>query len=190
VPALRRPGSPAELFRVFSRLSMQGFGGVLPVAQRELVEREAWLSRQEFVELLAVAQVLPGPNVVNLSLMFGDRHFGWRGALAALAGMIGGPLVVVVALAIAYEHWGQHPVVAAALRGMGAVAAGLILATGVKLMGGLKGNVLGRLRGLGFAALTVGLILSHVPMLWVLLVLGPPAVLWAWRRLAPPRDRP
>src|SRR3954468_13783310 len=86
--APRSPKSPAELFRVFTRLALQGFGGVLPVAQRELVERERWLTREQFVELLSVAQVLPGPNVCNLALIFGDRHFGWRGGLAALGGMI------------------------------------------------------------------------------------------------------
>src|SRR5882762_8379334 len=84
----RSPQSPAEMFRVFNRLALQGFGGVLPIAQRELVERERWLTREQFVELLSVAQVLPGPNVVNLALMFGDRAFGWRGGLAALGGMI------------------------------------------------------------------------------------------------------
>src|SRR4051812_1765838 len=83
-----RPSSPGHIFRVFNRLALQGFGGVLPVAQRELVERERWLSREQFIELLSVAQVLPGPNVVNLALMFGDRYFGWRGGLAALAGML------------------------------------------------------------------------------------------------------
>ena len=182
---LRRPRSPAHLFLVFTRLAMQGFGGVLPVAQRELVERERWLTRQQFVELLAVAQVLPGPNVVNLSLMVGDRAFGWRGALAALAGMLLGPLAVVIALAALYQHWGQHPRVAGALRGMGAVAAGLILATGVKLLGGLRGNALGLSRALVFTGLTVALMLAHVPLLWVLAGLGAVSGAWAWRRLRP-----
>ena len=69
---------------------------MLPIAQRELVERERWLTREQFLEMLAVAQVLPGPNVVNLSLMFGDRAFGWRGGLAALGGMLLAPLGVVL----------------------------------------------------------------------------------------------
>lgn len=184
-PPLRHPRSPADLFRVFNRLALQGFGGVLPVAQRELVERERWITRQQFVELLAVSQVLPGPNVVNLSLMMGDRAFGWRGALAALAGMLSAPLAIVLALAILYQHFGQHPMVAGALRGMGAVAAGLILSTGVKLLGGLGGNALGLPRALAFTAATVALLLMHVPLLWVLAGLGTLGGLWAWRRLRP-----
>jgi chromate transporter len=181
--ALRHPRSPGELFRVFNRMALQGFGGVLPVCQRELVEREQWLTRQQFVELLAVAQVLPGPNVVNLALMLGDRAFGWRGALAALAGMLLAPFAVVIALAVLYEHFGQHPMVAGALRGMGAAAAGLILSTGVKLLGGLRGNVLGMTRALGFTAATVALLLLHVPLLFVLAALGAVSAAWAWRRL-------
>ena len=69
------PASPRALFMAFNRLALQGFGGVIPVAQRELVERERWLSRQGFVELLSISQVLPGPNIVNLALIFGDRCF-------------------------------------------------------------------------------------------------------------------
>src|SRR5579862_6814717 len=139
----RVPKSPGEIFRVFTRLALQGFGGVLPIAQRELVERERWLTREQFLELLAVSQVLPGPNVVNLSLMFGDRAFGWRGGLAALGGMILAPWCVVIALTVLYVHNARHPVVAGALRGMGAVAAGLILSTGLKLIPALRRNVLG-----------------------------------------------
>ena len=74
----RGPTSAGDLFFAFNRLALQGFGGVLAVAQRELVERKGWLTREQFVEMLALSQVLPGPNVVNLALMFGDRFFGLR----------------------------------------------------------------------------------------------------------------
>jgi chromate transporter len=181
---LRRPGSPGELFRVFTRLALQGFGGVLPVAQRELVERERWLSSSQFVELLSAGQVLPGPNVVNLSLMVGDRFFGWRGAAAALAGMLLAPLLVVLALAALYARFEFLPVVSGALRGMGAVAAGLVIATGLKLLPTLRRNPLGRPTALAFAALTllaVGAL--RWPLLWVLLGLGGTAVAWAWWRI-------
>lgn len=183
--APRSPGSPGELFRVFTRLALQGFGGVLPIVQRELVERERWLTREQFVELLAVAQVLPGPNVVNLSLMFGDRAFGWRGGLAALSGMIAAPLGVVLVLAGLYTHWAQHPAVASTLRGMAAVAAGLILATGLKLLAALRRSALGALPAYGLAALTFAAIaLAHVPLAGALAGLGLPACAWAWRRSA------
>jgi chromate transporter len=184
--APRAPRSPWELFRVFNRLALQGFGGVLPIAQRELVERERWLTREQFVELLSVAQVLPGPNVVNLSLMFGDRAFGWRGGLAALGGMLAAPLAIVLALTVLYTQYAQHPVVAGALRGMGAAAAGLILATGLKLLPALRRNALGMPAALAFAALTfVAIGLVRVPLFVVLAALGGVSCAWAWARLAP-----
>ncbi len=184
--ALRVPGSPGEIFRVFTRLALQGFGGVLPIAQRELVERERWLTREQFLELLAVSQVLPGPNVVNLSLMFGDRAFGWRGGLAALGGMILAPWCIVLALTVVYAHYAQHPVVAGALRGMGAAAAGLILATGIKLLTALRRSALGASTAVALAALMfVCIALLRVPLAWMLAGLGGLACLAAWRRLAP-----
>ena len=122
---------------------MQGFGGVLAVAQRELVERKRWLTREQFVEMLSVAQVLPGPNIVNLSMMIGDRWFGVRGAMSALAGMLLMPLGVVLVLASLYGRYEQHPAVSGALHGMGVAAAGLVFATALKLLPTLRTNRLG-----------------------------------------------
>ncbi len=171
--ALARPGSKTELFWAFNRLALQGFGGVLAVAQRELVERLRWLSREDFVELLATAQMLPGPNVVNLALMIGDRFFGLRGAFAALAGMLLIPSVLVLALAMLAASQMYRPEVRGALRGMGAVAAGLVLATGVKLLPALRGTVLGTLPALLLgASAIVAIALLRLPLPWVVLVLG------------------
>ena len=167
------PASPLALFIAFTLLALQGFGGVLAVAQRELVDRRGWLTRLEFVELYAVAQLLPGPNVVNLSLMIGDRYFGLRGALAAISGMLLAPLLVVLALAASYQQLAQYPAVAGALRGMGAVAAGLILAMALKMLGTLRGNVLGPAlcTALGLATLTA-IAVFRVPLAWVVIGLG------------------
>jgi len=182
----RKPASAGEVFRVFTRLALQGFGGVLPIAQRELVERERWLTREQFLELLAVAQVMPGPNVVNLALIFGDRAFGLRGALTALAGMLLLPLGVVLALTVVYTHYESHPVVAGALRGMGAAAAGLIFSTGVKLLPALRRNVLGRTWAFAFVGLMfAGIALAGIPLIWMLAALGVVSCALAWRRFAP-----
>lgn len=152
---------------------MQGFGGVLAVAQRELVDRRRWLTREEFVDAYSLAQLLPGPNVVNLSLMLGDRFFGWRGAMAAIGGMLLVPLVVVLVLAASYNGLSDYPAVAGALRGMGAVAAGLMLAMGLKMLGALRGNVMGPVLCalLGSASLALIAIL-RVPLAWVVVGLG------------------
>ena len=178
------PATLSELFVAFNRLALQGFGGVLPVAQRELVERRQWLTKDEFVEMLAISQVLPGPNVVNLALMFGDRAFGWRGALSALGGMLLVPMAVVLALTSLYVRFDQVPMVTGALRGMGAVAAGLVLSTGFKLLGSLQHNVMGLPLCIGFGVATlIATAWLRLPLVWVLAVLGSFAVLVAWIRL-------
>lgn len=182
--ALHRPSGPGELFRVFNRMALQGFGGVLAVAQRELVEREGWLTREQFVETLSIGQVLPGPNIVNVALMLGDGWFGWRGAMAALAGLMTVPLLVVLALAALYGELAAIPVVAGALRGMGAAAAGLVIATALKLAPTLRRNPLGPVACIGFAAATFVLVgLLRWPLAWVVLGLGALSVALAWRSL-------
>jgi chromate transporter len=181
---LRRPATTGELFRAFTSLALQGFGGVLPVAQRVLVERQRWLSRDDFLEMLSLAQVLPGPNIINLALMIGSRFFGWRGALAALGGILLAPLVVVLALAIVAQRLHDVPAVTGALHGMGIVASGLILATAVRLGGSLRNSPL----GLGWCALflvlsVLGVAWLRWPLAWVVLGLGVPGAALAWWKL-------
>lgn len=181
-----RPVDPADLFWSFTWLALQGFGGVMAVVQRELVEKKRWMTNAEFVEDWAVAQVLPGPNVVNLSIMIGDRYFGWRGAFAALAGMLAFPLVLVLAVAVVYAQWSDLPAVAGALRGMGAVAAGLIGGTGLKLLAALRKHPLGPLQSAALAATTfAAMALLQVPLPWVLLVVGGTACVLSGRKIAP-----
>src|SRR6478752_1758520 len=111
LPAEERPQpkSLTDLFISFTLLALQGFGGVLAIVQRELVEKKQWMTREEFIEDWAVAQIMPGPNVVNLSLMVGGRYFGLKGAMAALAGMLTLPLVLVLILAVLYAQFAGHP---------------------------------------------------------------------------------
>lgn len=183
-----RPANPMALFRAFTILALQGFGGVLAVAQRELVEKRGWLTKAEFVEFLAIAQVLPGPNVVNISLMIGDKFFGWRGAAASVAGMFTVPCIIVLSLAAVSEQLLAHLAMAGALRGMGAVAAGLILATGLKLLGSLRGNPMGRvICGLLAAATVIAVAVLRWPLIWVVLGLGSVGMALAWQRLKEPR---
>lgn len=182
--ARHAPASPREIFLAFNRLALQGFGGVLPVAQRELVEVREWLTKEQFVEMLAVSHVLPGPNVVNLALTIGDRAFGLRGAIAALVGLIAAPMLLVLALAALYGRFDQIPAVTGALRGMGAVAAGLVLATGCKLLVTLRHNVMGWPAALGFGVATfLAIVWWRAPLAWVIVGLGAVAIAVAWQRL-------
>lgn len=181
-----RPASLADLFLAFTVLALQGFGGVLAVVQRELVERRRWLTQEEFVEDWAVAQIMPGPNVVNLSIMLGARWFGPAGALAALAGLLVLPLALVLLLAAFHARYAGHPAVAGALRGMAAVSAGLIAGTALRLSSALAKNPLPLSWSAAIAAAVFVLLAwLRVPLVWVLPSLGGLGCALAWRRLRP-----
>ena len=181
---LARPASKTALFAACTRLALQGFGGVLPVAQRELVERLGWLTHEQFLELLSLSQVLPGPNIVNLALIYGDRQFGWRGALAGVAGILAAPLAVVLLLALLASQLQGQPMMVGALRGMGVVSAGLVMSTALKLSPGLRRNPLGlpaSVALLASTALAVGWL--RWPLAQVVIGLGSLATLGVWWRL-------
>ncbi|UUC91896.1 MULTISPECIES: chromate transporter [Comamonas] len=179
-----RPRHLRELFWSLTFLALQGFGGVLAVVQRELVEKRQWLSNEEFMEDWAVAQIMPGPNVVNLSIMLGERYFGWRGAIVGLCGMLTFPMLVVISLTLVYTQFAANPAVAGALRGMGAVAAGLVAGMGLKLSGTLRKHPLGKwyCAGLAIAAFVLVAVL-RLPLFWALLLVGATGCLLTYRRL-------
>ena len=182
---LNQPRSKTDLFVSFTLLALQGFGGVLAVVQRELVEKKRWMTREQFVEDWAVAQIMPGPNVVNLSLMIGGRYFGLAGALAGLAGMLTAPLCVVLILAVAFGGVSDQAWAQGALRGMGAVSAGLIAAVGLKLISALRFNPMGMPVCLALAAASfVGVGVMRWPLASVLLGTGILACGWAYVQLA------
>ena len=179
-----RPRHLRELFWSLTFLALQGFGGVLAVVQRELVEKRQWLSNEEFMEDWAVAQIMPGPNVVNLSIMLGERYFGWRGAIVGLCGMLTFPMLVVISLTLIYTQFAANPAVAGALRGMGAVAAGLVAGMGLKLAGTLRKHPLGKwyCAGLAIAAFVLVAVL-RLPLFWALLLVGATGCVLTYRRL-------
>ena len=180
--AIMRPHNKTELFFAFNSVALQGFGGVLTIIQREIVEKRQWLTPQQFVEDWAVAQILPGGNVVNLSIILGNRYFGWRGALAALAGMFTAPMCIVLALATLYTQFSQVQAVAGAVRGMGADAAGLIGAAAIKMLSGLKKNMMGKGVSITLIAMTfIAVGLLRLPLIYTVLGLGIPAYVYAWK---------
>lgn len=170
--------SQLALFLAFSRISLSSFGGAIFWARRELVERQRWLSEREFVDVFTLGQLLPGPNVLNLTVIVAHRFAGWTGAAAAVAGFLGWPCLMVVGMGVLYQHYGALPQVQQALTGMSSVAAGLLLATVIKLA-----MVLPRgWRPWVFGALAfVGVGVMRWPLLWVMGALAPWAVFAAWK---------
>lgn len=172
--------SPGELFVTFTQLALSGFGGVLPVAYRVLVERKRWLAPAEFAEMLAVSQILPGAAICNISLLIGYRFGGIRGGIAALGGLICFPLILICLLGLAYQHYGNLQLVREALGGMAVVAAGLVFSTGLKMLRALP-KIWVSFVFVGLAFTGVGVM--RWPLLAVLGVLGLAATALAWRRI-------
>ena len=160
-----------ELFLAFQTCALHAFGGVLPFARRELVEKRGWLTEQEFTETLGLCQFLPGPNISNLSIAVGKRFGGLKGATAAFLGLYGISIVIVLLLALIYGHYGRVPAMQGALNGIAAVAAGLILAMAIKM--GTPQLKRGHWRVPLFMVLTfIAIALLRLPLLWVLPLLA------------------
>lgn len=125
-PAVSPPGL-VELFVVFAKMSLAGFGGVLVWARRALVDQHRWMTAEEFKEAFALCHFLPGPNIVNLSVVFGARFRGVPGSIAALIGLLGPPVVIVTVLAAIYARYGQIDALQRILAGVSCAAVGFFL---------------------------------------------------------------
>jgi len=166
-----------ELYRAFFATGARAFGGTLPWARRMLVEERRWLTEREFIDLFSLCNFLPGPNVASMSVIVGSRFRGLLGSAAALGGLLTVPLTTILTLAVLYARFGQQPGVEAALRGVGAAAGGLVLATGLRMAAALgrTPRVL-----LFLVAAFVAVAVLRWPLVPVLLTLGPVGVLAAW----------
>ena len=179
-----KPTTLSNLFWTISNISLQGFGGVFPVAQRELVEKHQWLTKEQFLQDWSVAQIMPGPNVVNLGLIVGNRFFGFKGAIIAILGLVSFPLILVLFLSFIYSHFDQNPYLNGALKGMAAVAAGLIAGTSIKLAMSFKEHPLGALLCWVFVGTCFSLsAIYRVPLFFILLMVGGLSILITYFRI-------
>jgi chromate transporter len=189
--SLSAPGSPQsasapapaliDLFAAFALISLCGFGGVLAWSHRMLVEQRRWMTPEEFNDAYALCQFLPGPNVVNLSVVFGRRIRGLPGAAVALTGLMGPPFVIVTLIAFIYARFGEVAALQRMLLGVAAAAAGLILGTCAKMAVPLFKDRLGLAPLLALATFaSVGVM--RWPIYWALAVLIPLSIALAWVR--------
>ena len=177
VRALTPHVSNGALFKAFMMVGVSGFGGVLPFARRMLVDRERWLTEAEFTEVLSLAQFLPGPNIVNMSVIIGRRYRGVIGAFSATFGLMLMPLVIVLALATVYAQFADVPAVRGACNGVSAAASGLIFAMGFKMARPIVRTPWMVAMAI-VALIAIGFV--RIPLLWTLAVLVPVSVGIAW----------
>ena len=179
-PVLPQP-TPADILRCFAYIGATGFGGVLPIAMHELVERRRWLTHEAFAEILSLCQILPGPNVMNVAIVFGMRAAGWRGVAASVVGITALPIVIVLTLATLYTGFADVPAVAQATSAVASAAAGLICAMSLKLLWPMRRQPA---RLAVVAVVMVLMLLLRVPLLFVIGGLAPVSLALAWREHA------
>ena len=171
-PTTSAPPGVITLFLAFAKMSLAGFGGVLAFARRGIVDEHRWMTADEFNETFALCHFLPGPNIVNLSVVSGSRFGGIAGGIAAFAGLVGPPMVLVMILAVLYAHFGQLEVLRHILAGISCGAVGLLIAVVVKMLMPLlkRRDVAGLIL---MVAVFVAIGLMRWPLQAVLLVAGP-----------------
>ena len=174
--------SLTELFLGFAKISVSGFGMILPWARRLIVDEKKWMTAEEFNETYSLAQFLPGPNVVNLSVVFGSRIRGAAGAAVALAGLLGPPALIATTLSALYAVYGDVEILRRILTGIAAAAIGLMIAVIAKMAEPL-------LRKLGpapfvMAATFLAIGVARWPRVWTLVVVAPASIAHAywWQR--------
>jgi len=175
------PPTLSDLFRAFAAVSLSGFGGALPWARRMIVDKRGWMTVEEFNETFSLSQFLPGPNVINFSVVFGQRFGGAPGAAVALAGLLGPPLVIVTVLAALYARYGDLETLGRVLSGIASAAAGLLIAIVVKMAAPMFRKRWDFGPPVAIAAF-IGVALMHWPLPLVFLVLAPVSVALAWFR--------
>lgn len=171
--------SLSELFLGFVQVSISGFGGALPWARRMIVEQKRWMTTEEFNETFALSQFLPGPNVINFSVVFGSRFGGPAGAAVALAGLLGPPLMIVTVLAVLYERFGGLETLSRILAGVTAAAVGLLIAVVAKMAAPLFLKRWNSAPVFAILAFT-GVAIMHRPLPYVFLGLAPFSIGLAW----------
>jgi chromate transporter len=185
LPTSSPPGLIA-LFIAFAKISLVGFGGVLVWARRGIVDEHRWMTADEFNETYALCHFLPGPNVVNLSVVFGSRFRGFAGGIAAFSGLLGPPMVVMTILAALYARFGEIDALRRILAGVSCAAVGLLISAVFRMMMPLiKRRDLVALMMLAAVFTAIGLL--RLPLPAVLLVAIPLsiAITSTMRRRAP-----
>jgi chromate transporter len=177
------PPSVGALFVAFARMSVAGFGGVLPFARRGIVEQHRWMTADEFNETFALCHFLPGPNIVNFTMVFGSRLRGIPGGIAAFTGLLGPPVVIMTILAALYQRFGEIDALRRILAGVSCVAVGLLISVVFRMMMPLvkRRDVIAVVM---LAAVFVAIGLLRLPLAAVLLVAIPLSIAITFARRA------
>lgn len=169
---LEQAVSLASLFTAFLAVSLCGIGGGGGVvwARRVAVEKRRWLTDSEFADIVSLCQFMPGPNIVGIAVCIGAKMRGTIGTIAAVSGFLVIPWVIGLSVGLVFLQYAHLTILRNLLGGIAATAAGLLIATGIRLLLPHRR----RPAALLFAVLAFGLItFAKLPLLAVLFGLVP-----------------
>jgi chromate transporter len=164
----RPQASAAELFALFFQIGFTSFGGgTSSWMYREIVLTRRWMGEEEFFNIMAVCQALPGMNVTNVATWVGRRLLGARGALIALAGIVVVPSIMIVLIAVLFASVAHYPLTGIAMSGATAAAIALPANMGLSLAGRVRRNLV----PLGVMLATFAAVgIAKIPLFWVVIV--------------------
>jgi len=182
VPPTATPDIGA-LFLGFLKVTVSGFGSVLPWARREFVSVRRWMSQDEFNELFSLCQFLPGPNIVTFALIYGYRVRGVAGAAVATAALLVPPVLLMMCVGALFDRYGELSAVRDGLTGLAAAAAGLLVSSAVQMAEPLfRGRRLPAIMLWGATFVAAGIL--QWPLLWVIAALVPVSIAVAWKSVS------
>ena len=139
---------------------------MLPLIQREVVDRKGWIDEEEFLNMIALAQAAPGLIAVNSAIFIGWRIGGWRGVAGAVLGAVLPSFIIILAIATVFSEWKEQPAIEAAFKGIRPAVVALIAAPLVKMAKSARISWLTALIPIAAALL---IWLGHVNPVWVIL---------------------
>ena len=158
-----------QLFWTYLKIGTFTLGGgyaMLPLIQREVVDRKGWIDEQEFLNMIALAQAAPGLIAVNSAIFIGWRIGGWKGVCGAVLGAVLPSFLIILAIAMVFAEWKELPAVEAVFKGIRPAVVALIAAPLVKLAKAAKISWSTLLIPIAAALL---IWLGHVNPVWVIL---------------------
>ena len=158
-----------QLFWTYLKIGTFTLGGgyaMLPLIQREVVDRKGWIDEEEFLNMIALAQAAPGLIAVNSAIFIGWRVGGWKGVCGAVLGAVLPSFLIILAIAMVFQNWKELPAVEAAFKGIRPAVVALIAAPLVKMA---KSAKIGWITALIPIAAALLIWLGHVNPVWVIL---------------------
>lgn len=158
-----------NLFWTYLKIGTFTLGGgyaMLPLIQREVVDRKGWIDEEEFLNMIALAQAAPGLIAVNSAIFIGWRVGGWKGVCGAVLGAVLPSFLIILAIAMVFQEWKEYPAVEAAFKGIRPAVVALIAAPLFKMAKSAKISWVTALIPIAAALL---IWLGHVNPVWVIL---------------------